>query len=207
MTECPATAVPENFFVDIPAATDETRLGSGAHIVHRVLSYAPTADEPLRYLPKVPLTKPPHNTIEDYVRYLLDHPSKVGIEASATPLDIDPGKGLAYPKTCFLVLELQEGVNWEYAEGSQGLSAKQKGFEHEDNGLTFVTKDGLFESPRCRVPPACRILYWSIVKRTAGIDRPFNFHIATYQRDASGTRRLPTIFDPNVPNGGGTSIP
>jgi hypothetical protein len=210
MRQPPAVSFPDNDWADILDAQPEDALNSeGAHIVHKLLIWDYQEGAPLRFLAVDPDDRPTHiRNIRNYAMHVAANPSKhSGHGAIETPLDIDPGFGLPSPRYCFLLLELDHSVNWLFTEGSQGLSAKQDAYPHDDADLHFATDNAVFSSPTYRVPAKCRVLYWSILKRTPGVIRPFNFHISTFQTDAGEERWLPLIFDPNVPNSGGTGIP
>lgn len=210
MSKPPEASFPGNEWVDIPDSQPDDALSpEGAHIVHKLLILDPRDGAPLRFLPVNPEAPPTHiRNIRNYAMHVAANPSRfAGHGMIETPLDIDPGRGLPSPRECFLLLELYHSVNWFFTEGSQGVSAKQSNFPDEDADLHFATANDVFPSPTYRVPAKCRVLYWSILKRTEGVVRPFNFHISTFQTDAGIQRWLPLIFDPNVPNSGGTGIP
>lgn len=130
-----------------------------------------------------------------------------------TPFDINPSE------MCFLVMELDPLMNWEFTPGSLGVTTKHIEPKDEDSYLCYVTKDKVVKptDPEYSqgIPKNCRVIYWSIHKRKyhlGKISRGFNFYVDFLQNSKSpdGTiteHRMPTIFDPNVPNTGGSEFP
>ncbi len=182
-----------------------TPLPETSPIVHRILSLkqtinATTGTGPVTFVLSEP-SKPPTVgiSIGEYLNLITDK----GIDRSpgpATPFDIK------LLKQCFVILELHGDVNWEFTPTSKGLSAKAGEITDEDADLMFVTEHGLV-GPGQPTPSACKILYWSVIKRLPNKQRGFNFHVDFVQVTGGRELRLPTIFDPNVPNTGGPAIP
>jgi hypothetical protein len=180
------------------------------HIVHYVLTQDCSPDEPTQFHVCPPKERPNETRIDCYIAALKGAPSSPSCDQAAapTPLDIDPGYGLAWPRYCYLILELNSIGNWEYTEGSPGVTMKKKPGEIEDSQLIFVDTNGMPTPLGSKTPPNCKILYWKILKRSDSVAREFNFHISILQKDQTGAvRKLPLIFDPNVPDTGGTTIP
>lgn len=121
---------------------------------------------------------------------------------------------------CYVVLILDHDLNWQFTPNSRGVTTKR--FYGSDNfGLTFVIPNGpnsvKFSDPKkVRSVPIseCRQLYFSAARRRPDCvpeipgynsKQGFNFHIEFFVEELD--RRLPTIFDPTVPNSGGASFP
>lgn len=176
--------------------------------------------------------------IESYALKVADNPSngaaaikqniKSRSAASASPNGGPGGNTASQYDICFsdsdekrwILLELMDGVNWQFGPESPGVTRKINARE-EDHGLRFVTGGG-GSTPRIEetvpaltpAPPSnrCRIAYWGVAKRTKGDKRGFNLHVEFYEdwQDSKGVwrqRSMPTIFDPTVPDDGNQGIP
>jgi hypothetical protein len=133
---------------------------------------------------------------------------KSALSILGSPYDIE------VESQCYLVLELDRKINWRFTPQAHGVTTKD--YYGADNfGLTFIEADGAFSTPNSDVvvkSDNCQILYFRIARRRP--DEPavqgndsrqgFNFHIEFMWQDG---RTMPMIFDPNVPNGGGASLP
>lgn len=147
-------------------------------------------------------------TVQEIAQHIADQrPRSIQSESVApTPYDIE------VKRPTWVILELDPNINWEFAPGKRGVTAKQSGFNNENYGLTFVKSGASPMNAGDLAPEGCTVLYFAVAGRHAPfkgtIERGFNFEIDFFQTDRSGlTRRLPLIFDPNVPNGGGASFP
>lgn len=140
-------------------------------------------------------------------------------------------------KQSYIVIILDPGLNWRFTPQSRGLTTKKFFGSDNFGLTFVVPEGGdqvSFTDPlKVRaVPPypvspddpkgaekplACRQLFFAAARRRPDCtpDQPgfnsrqgFNFHIQFFN-DATGddARRLPTIFDPTVPNSGGASFP
>lgn len=146
----------------------------------------------------------------------------VPLEPLPTPFDIN------VTDPCYLLLILDHTTNWRFTPGNRGVTTKRY-FGADNFGVTFVTHSQIVLDPDDRVrftdptktigaPEGCKILYFSVARRRPDCIPPqpgfsskqgFNFHIEFYWKDSKGkvNLRLPTIFDPDVPNSGGSSFP
>ena len=181
----------------------ELALPSDAPILHRILTIVPNGPEPIRFKMAKPQRDPaPGEHIQDYALKISETPSVPMLEAAETPFDINP------TERCHIILELDASFNWEFTPGGLGVTPKVAGFEREDYGLTYAVRGQLTEAAETAVvPAACRVLYWGILWRTEYVARDFDFHVDFYQNERGRTLRMPTIFDPGVPNSGGPGIP
>jgi hypothetical protein len=161
-----------------------------------------------------PSRKSDNTTLGDYLNGILK--AVVNPRRFHTPLDIIVGE------ICFIVIELDPTVNWEFTTESLGVTAKvnHPHFNAENGGVTYALGNKVIgpNDPGYSdgVPPGCRVLYWSVLSRkkrppipSADTDvlRGFNFYIDFIQRMGNEVHRMPTIFDPNVPNTGGSEFP
>lgn len=128
---------------------------------------------------------------------------------SPTPWDIDlpdyePSTTDNHPR--IIVLQLDKTFEWVFTPGKPGIDAKQDK-PHEDSDLHFVDALGDAKLATTAGAPAdCRMLFWSVLERKKpDYGRGFNFYIDMI--DPESRRRMPLIFDPNVPDSGGSSIP
>lgn len=194
-------------------------------LVHRVLSIRPASGEgawPARFnyfQLNLDHEIDPGFDISAYVQNLQANPTPVPVDAppegpysgeADTPWDINP------QGQCYLVLELDSQINWEYGRGSRAVASKAF-YPEENANLVVVDARGLLHGPAddLVVPsPGCRVLYFHLVMRqpqpppNGTVERSFNFIVDFLFEDSSGRRvYLPTIFDPTVPNSGGASFP
>ncbi len=152
--------------------------------------------------------KPTTENVADYARRVIgDH--MLGPLPGPTPWDIEvPNYEPANPKNHprILVLQLDSAFMWEFSPATPGVDAKDD-IPGYDSGLHYVDANGVSAPATPAGPPAgCRMIYWSVLSRPAQASgRAFNFYITLI--DPESGRRMPTIFDPNVPDNGTGSIP
>jgi hypothetical protein len=138
-----------------------------------------------------------------------------------TPFDIE------VKRPAWVLLQLDPRVNWSFLAGSSGIST-DRDYTHNaplqqeqqqqlaspvsarqfgDNfGVTFVPKVGnpTLPGPGAVCPGGCRVLYFGVARRhPPTMQQKFNIFVEFIQ----GTHRLPTIFDPDVGNNGGSVYP
>lgn len=190
-----------------PPAND-TELAPLAPVLHRVLTILPSStDHHLIFAAMKPPRRPrrPDETIEAYAEDVAANPTVIPHQMSEmTPYDINP------TERCYLLLELDQSINWQYTPLGRGVTAKADAFDHENYGLRFVPDRGRVQPAGALAPPCCHVLYFGLLRRKKVdgiIERGFNFEIEFYQTSDGALRRLPTIFDPNVPNTGGSEFP
>lgn len=154
-----------------------------------------------------PTTGHKFSTVHEIAQNIADNsPRVIEFESIApTPYDIQ------VKRRTWLILELDPNINWEFTPGRPGVTAKQSGFNNENYGLTFVKKGANPMNAGDPAPEDCRVLFFAVAGRhnpyMGKIERGFNFEIDFFQSTSTGERRLPLIFDPNVPNGGGAEFP
>lgn len=184
-------------------ARGELELEPCAPILHRVLTIIPNGPEPLHFKMAKPEVEPaPGTDVRAYSAHIAKNPSILKLEIADTPFDINP------TERCYVLLELDHRFNWEFSPGRLGVTPKEAGFDRENYGLTYANAEGLVEAGDAAVvPDGCRVLYWAILWRTAHEPRGFDFHVDFYQEERGRILRMPTIFDPGVPNTGGAGIP
>ena len=156
---------------------------------------------------------------------------KSGLSISIGGLNLDPLPtpfDINVTDPCYLLLILDPTTNWRFTPGNRGVTTKRY-FGSDNFGVTFVTHSDVALDQNDRVqftdptktigaPDKCKILYFSVARRRPDCIPPqpgfsskqgFNFHIEFYWKNSENkvTLRLPTIFDPDVPNSGGASFP
>lgn len=177
-------------------------------VVHRVLTILPSTTEHHLIFTAVKPTRAPAEgqTIQDYAEAVARKATEVEHPITEmTPYDID------VTQPCFVLLELDRTINWEFSPNKYGVTSKVVGFDHENYGLRFVADGASAGCAGERAPPSCHLLYFGVLGRKDdpqhGTERGFNFEIDFHQVSEGVRRRLPTIFDPNVPNTGGAEFP
>ncbi|MDB5471319.1 MAG: hypothetical protein JWR84_2879 [Caulobacter sp.] len=183
----------------------------GSWIQHRILTMV--WDFGGRKHPRFRVTKPAlaptQEDVEKYVAKIINVATPDPM-VPPTPWDIEVGNlatsGARPNHPRILVLQLDSQFEWQFTAGSKGVSPKvQK--TGEDSGLHFVDSLGMAHpATSAGAPDGCRVVYWSIHSRPEGdVGRGFDFHIDLI--DPESRKHMPTIFDPNVPDSGGSSIP
>lgn len=130
-----------------------------------------------------------------------------GVDFDALPLGI-LGTPFDIPvkHQCFIILELDRKLSWQFAGNSPGVSTKE--FYGTDNfGLIYRTD----ESQNTYSDPAetsikgdgRKVLYFRVGRRRWDMQK-LNFHI---EFEWAPGKYMPLIFDPNVPDNGGASFP
>jgi hypothetical protein len=109
---------------------------------------------------------------------------------------------------CILILELDQRINWCFTRGSLGVTTKDFYSDHSF-GVRFVDSTGTALPVGSKAPEKhSRILFFAIAERHADTRESFNFHIEFVWKNLIFDEfRLPTIFDPDIPNTGSGSIP
>ncbi|NBB16014.1 hypothetical protein GVN21_11665 [Caulobacter sp. SLTY] len=205
---------------EFPIKPDPQReLRTGAWIQHRVLTiiWEKDADgqpvQQLRFRVHEPKEDSSTLNVMDFIETIQDY--EIPMEfLEKTPWDIglpnfQGGAALNHPR--LLVLQLDNAINWEFTPTGPGVTAKveKPSSRLEDCSLYFVDRGNQRSPGQAGAPADCRIAYWSVLERpkdAQGLyDRAFNFHVDFI--DSETGRRLQTIFDPNVPDQGGGSIP
>lgn len=186
-------------------------LAVGHWIQHRILTIV--WDEHGRKHPRFRVAKsvrtPTQEDVKEYVKKVINDQSPDPL-IGPTPWDIDlPDFEPLTPENQprIMVLQLDRKFEWEFTSDRPGIDAKQA-FPGEDSGLHYVDPLGMAIQAGPKVGPqaGCRMLYWSVLSRPRDhTGRGFNFYIDLI--DPESGRRMPTIFDPNVPDNGSGSIP
>lgn len=166
----------------------------------------------LRFEVHKPPTDGSQDSIEKFVANNLDYTFEAK-RFSSTPWDIDLPRfdKNFYNSPRIMVLLLDNALPWRFTPGSRGIASKRDNQE-ENSSLHYVHSDRVARlATPSGVPDGCRMLFWSVLSRPKadGEDtaerRGFNFYVDLI--DAGNGRTMPTIFDPNVPDNGGASIP
>lgn len=198
-----------NVGIGTPISADPG-LPAGSWIQHRILTMV--WDENGRKHPRFRVAnsvhKPTKEDVADYAKRVIGD-QMLAPPPEPTPWDIDipnfdPSNPKNHPR--ILVLQLDSTFLWEFSQGTPGVDAKTD-IAGYDSGLHYVDSTGASKPAGPEGPPAgCQMIYWSVLSRPANASgRSFNFYITLI--DPESGHRMPTIFDPNVPDNGTGSIP
>lgn len=200
-------AAGDNFMNYMGRLTDASQAGKEADnnpIVHRVLqlAYRPGPRPILEhnfFSPEDPVLG---KDIRDFAKQLPNNPTNTSQRVVRTPFDIK------VTKPSFVLLELEEGLNWHFTPGSRGVTTKLSNVNHPGAhfGPFFITPgpgDGIIHET-ASVPNRCNALYFLLARQDAsGKPASFNFHISFYQEVGGVRTELPIIYDPDIGNDGG----
>lgn len=177
----------------------------------------PSPKEGLRQLVHIPGAKIEEVDLADFTGgHHNDRTKARAFSIGKTPWDIDIEESYESPnynRKRILVIHLDTKFEWEFKKGTRGVTSKTP-VNGEDGGLHYVDPGTGFgiPMPDDGLPMGCSMIYWSLLGRagrtspeTGAKVRGFNFHIDLINPDTR--RRMPTIFDPNIPDNGGATIP
>ena len=197
---------------DYPIRHDPAKeMQNGCWIQHRVLTMAwKPADGAARAGLAFQVYDPQHDTDAKTISQFIQDHRGVAVPENAvmtTPWDIPlpPPAGAAGGNPQRLhVLQHAQNLDWEFTPGHPGVRSMEEIYD-QDCSLYFVDRDGQVSGPGGNAPAGCSMVYWSVIGRQAATPRGFNFYITLI--DPLSGKRIPTVFDPSVPDGGGASIP
>ena len=154
----------------------------------------------------------PAQQVEQFIKYKIGKGSDFDSIPKAQPFVVDPTPyDIPVRQQCFVILELDRKLKWQFAKGSSGITTKD--FHGTDNfGMTFL-KNKLGSSVLQFSDPLteplitiddCKLIYFRVGRRR-GDNQLLNFHIEFEWGD--DRKFIQLIFDPSLPNDGGASFP
>ncbi len=103
-------------------------------------------------------------------------------------------------KRCYVVIELDEGMDWQFRMSGPGLTTKAR-YGAANGGIRYVEADGEITGNKAPKRPGCRILYFSVMARGSKYESQyFNLHVDMAQPSGAP---IEVSIDPDIPNNGG----
>jgi hypothetical protein len=200
-----------NEFHRLPDQTPTTWTGP-VKVVHYVLTVKQDASPPYVkfFIDKGTLVNPA-NDIEQYVHCIAaDAPDPAycstlipAVEERALPFSIETPYDIVVRQPSCIILQLDRAINWEFSKGDYAITSK---FDYGDSnfGMGCGYRNGTITRAGPVQSEGCNVAYFYVNRRASHESQMFNFHVDFKQTDNQGvTRRLKTIFDPDIKNDGG----
>jgi hypothetical protein len=143
----------------------------------------------------------PETNIDVFLQALFDNTLPAGKPIPPIPTTAHGALDQQVNNCCYLVLELDESVKWQFHETGVGVTTLQ------DYGATNAQlrhrkkgTQGYIPLPNVAPGPGCTLVYFSVVSRSAAGMQKFNFHVELIQ--AQPDVPLAVVIDPNIGNNG-----
>lgn len=117
---------------------------------------------------------------------------------------------------CWMVMELDRQVaNWQFNQGFLAATLKNRKHVGDNFWLRHVYAQGHPKYPKGGAHKGdiqaddCRVMFFGVVRRAPQESQHLNLHTEFRQKapNASPDHKMVVIFDPDIPNGGGFTIP